>query len=154
MLVYNSASRKLSIGKKKGQTMYYAQVVSTPRLTAKAVEDLIVEKTSLTRGDIRHAITSLAEVIRWALGEGIAVDLADLGSFKVEQHSKMVASEAEVNASILKTARVRFYPRHAMRNQARSVSVAVYNSLSEKPKAGANAGASGSASGEEEDNII
>lgn len=135
MLVYNVASRKMTLGKQKGQTMYYAQAAAPSRLSSRAVEDLIVEKTSLTRGDIRHAITSLAEVIQWALSEGIAVDLADLGSFKVEQSSKMVANKDEVNASILNSAKVRFYPRHAMRERAKSVGIIINSSAAPKPTA-------------------
>lgn len=127
MLIFNVASRKATVGKNKGKTVYYAQPIPTTRLTARAVEDHIVEKTSLTRGDVRHAITSLAEVVRWALAEGIAVDLADLGSFKVEAYSKLVASEAEVTSANMKAPVIRFFPRKEMRKYAKSVAISVRN---------------------------
>lgn len=127
MLHYNVASRTASIGKHKGKKMFFAQPAPTTKLTARAVEDLITEKTSLTRGDVRHAITSLAEILRWALAEGISVDLADLGSFKVDARGKMMPTEAEVNASTIKTPTIRFYPRKEMRKYAKSVSISVRN---------------------------
>lgn len=131
MLIYNVASRKATVGKNKGKTVYFAKPVATSRLTAQAVEDHIVEKSSLTRGDIRHAITSLAEVLRWGLSEGLTVDLADLGSFKVEARGKMMLSEEEVTAASIKDAVIRFYPRHKMRTYAKSVSISVRNSKAE-----------------------
>lgn len=129
MLIYNVKSRKATIGKAKGQTVYYAQAVPQGRLTARAVEDILSEKTTLTRGDIRHAITSLAELVRWALSEGLSVDLADLGSLKVEATSKITLKEEDVNASILNEPRIRFYPRKEMRQYAKSVSISVRNGL-------------------------
>ncbi|MDY5858659.1 MAG: HU family DNA-binding protein [Porphyromonas sp.] len=125
MLIFNVASRKASIGKKKGQTLYFAKAVAGGRLTAAAVEDYIADKTTLTRGDVRHAITSLAEVVRWALSEGLAVDLADLGSFKVEASSKMVDRMEDVNAAIIKLPKVRFFPRRAMVQYAQRVAISV-----------------------------
>lgn len=125
MLIFNVASRKASIGKKKGQTLYFAKAVAGGRLTATAVEDYIADKTTLTRGDVRHAITSLAELVRWALSEGLAVDLADLGSFKVEATSKMVDRMEDVNATIIKQPKVRFFPRRAMVQYAQRVAISV-----------------------------
>lgn len=131
MLIYNVASRKATIGKNKGKTVYFAKPIGTSRLTAQAVEDHIVEKSSLTRGDIRHAITSLAEVLRWGLSERLTVDLADLGSFKVEARGKMMLSEEEVTAASIKDAVIRFYPRQKMRAYAKSVAISVRNNKAE-----------------------
>ena len=128
MLHYNVSSRKANVGKHKGKTVYFAQPVPTTRLTARAVEDHLVEKTTLTRGDVRHAITSLAELVRWAFAEGIAIDLADLGSFKVEARSKMVEHEDDVHAGVIKKPVIRFYPRKEMRKYAASVSISVRKS--------------------------
>lgn len=127
MLIFNVSSRKATVGKNKGKTVYFAQATAAPKMTARAVEDLIVEKTSLTRGDVRHAITSLAEVVRWALAEGISVDLADLGSFKVEAYGKLVMSEAEVTAASIKAPVIRFFPRQEMRRHAKRVAISVRN---------------------------
>lgn len=151
MLIFNVASRKASIGKKKGQTLYFAKAVAGGRLTAAAVEDYIADKTTLTRGDVRHAITSLAEVVRWALSEGLAVDLADLGSFKVEASSKMVDRMEDVNAAIIKLPKVRFFPRRAMVQYAQRVAIsvrvgqeAIPSAPSSPDKASGDAGSPGS----------
>lgn len=140
MLIFNVANRKATVGKNKGKTVYYAQAAPTQRLTSRTVEDMIMEKTSLSRGDVRHAITSLAEIVRWGLSEGIAVDLADLGSFKVEAHGKLMTNEADVNAGSIKSPVIRFFPRQEMRKQAKSVAITVRNPLAQglvdKPRSG------------------
>lgn len=125
MIHYEVKKREMKIGKHKGKTMFYAAPKEPVRLTTAMVEEQIVEKTSLARGDVRNAITSLAEVIRSALLLGGVVDLADLGTFKVEANGRMVATEAEVNASTIKTPRIRFYPKHEMRERAKNVGLSV-----------------------------
>lgn len=125
MIHYEVKSRKMKIGKHKDKTMYYAAPKEPIRLTTAMVEEQIVEKTSLARGDVRNAITSLAEIIKSTLLLGGVVDLADLGTFKVEANGRMVATEAEVNATTIKTPHIRFYPKHDMRERAKSVGLSV-----------------------------
>lgn len=125
MLVYQVASRKATIGSNKGKTVFYAKPTDAKILSSDAVEDQLISKTMMSRGDIRLALTALAETIQWAIAQGLSVDLGDLGTFKIVAHSKMVLKESDVNASNIKRPRVRFYPRQRMREAARSVSISV-----------------------------
>lgn len=125
MLNYQVAPKKMTIGKKKGQTMYHAVPVPAPRLNLTQVEEEIVRRTSLSRGDVRNAVASLAEVVNSSLLSGITVDLGDLGTFKVEANGRMMTTEKEVNAASIKTPRIRHYPKHEMRRYAQSVPIAV-----------------------------
>lgn len=127
MLHFTVNSTTARVGKNKGQTVYYAQRDTPSRLSSKAVEDLLVEKTSLSRGDVRHAITSLAETIRWAIENGMVVDLADLGTFKVDAVGRQKLSIEEVNATTIGRVGIRFYPKLEMRKALRSVPISVYN---------------------------
>ena len=94
---------------------------------AKMVEDRVVQATSLGRGDIRNAFTSLAEVVNAALEIGGSVDLADLGTLKVVVNSQQVDDPKNVNVSTLKTPSIRFYPKSGMLNAAKSVKLKVDN---------------------------
>lgn len=80
MIEFEVKSKTQPIGKRKGQTMYYAQPVSQQHLTNKMVVDRIV---------------------RDALELGQSVNLADLGSFRIVVPAKMMDTEAEVTAESL-----------------------------------------------------
>lgn len=140
MLVYEVASRKINIGKDKGVVKYYAKPDKPKVLSRQGLEDQIVSKTMMSRGDVRNAITTLAETIEWALSEGLSVDLADLGAFKVEAHSRYVATEDAVHASILKTPRIRFFPKQRMLQAAKAVSLAVRTKRGVEVQGGAPGG--------------
>lgn len=121
MLLYNVKKEVMRIGKHKGKTMYYAAPVAQDKITTRQVEDRIVNATALSRADVRAAITALAEIVREEMFSGRAVDLADLGSFKVISSGKRMETEKAVTADTLKTPRIQFFPKQEMRNRAKNV---------------------------------
>ena len=137
MIEFEVKSKTQPIGKRKGQTVYYAQPVSQQHLTNKMVVDRIVRETSLSAGDVSNALISLGAIVRDALELGQSVDLADLGSFRIVVPAKMMDTEAEVTADSLKTPKIVFTPKAAMRNAAKSVELRVVKKMTgdnEKPK--------------------
>jgi len=137
MIEFEVKSKTQPIGKRKGQTVYYAQPVSQQHLTNKMVVDRIVRETSLSAGDVSNALISLGAIVRDALELGQSVDLADLGSFRIVVPAKMMDTEAEVTADSLKAPKIVFTPKAAMRNAAKSVELRVLKKKkgdNEKPK--------------------
>ena len=137
MIEFEAKSKTQPIGKRKGQTVYYAQPVSQQHLTNKMVVDRIVRETSLSAGDVSNALISLGAIVRDALELGQSVDLADLGSFRIVVPAKMMDTETEVTADSLKTPKIVFTPKAAMRNAAKSVELRVVKKKkgdNEKPK--------------------
>lgn len=80
----------------------------------------IVRETSLSEG-----VISLATVVREALRSELSVDLADLGSFRLIVLASMVDSEDEVTTETLKTPKIIFTPKRAMRDAAKSVELRI-----------------------------
>ena len=137
MIEFEVKSKTQPIGKRKGQTVYYAQPVSQQHLTNKMVVDRIVRETSLSAGDVSNALISLGAIVRDALELGQSVDLADLGSFRIVVPAKMMDTEVEVTADSLKAPKIVFTPKAAMRNAAKSVELRVVKKKkgdNEKPK--------------------
>ena len=134
MIEFEVKSRKLNIGKRKGQTVYYASPKAKQHFTNKMVIDRIVRETSLSAGDVSNAIISLSAVVRDALESGQSVDLADLGSFRIMVPSKMMDSEKEVTAESLKTPKIIFTPKAAMRAAANSVELRVIRKGGDKER--------------------
>lgn len=127
MIEFEVKERIMSIGEKKGQTVYYAAPKIVQRITARQLEDEIVRATSLARGDVRNALTTLAEFVSSGLQQGASVDLGDLGAIKVVIGSQLMDTPQEVTAATLKTPAVRFFPKQEMLNDAKSVKVKVVN---------------------------
>lgn len=111
MLIYKVKKEVAYVGKNKGKTVYYAAPVAQDKITSKQVEDRIINLTALSRADVRSAITALAEIVREEMFAGRAIDLADLGSFKVVSTGKRMESAKLVTAETLKTPRIQFFPR-------------------------------------------
>ena len=125
MIEFEVKSKTQPIGKRKGQTVYFAQPVSQQHLTNKMVGDRIVRETSLSAGDVSNALISLGAIVRDALELGQSVDLADLGSFRIVVTAKMMDTEAEVTAESLKNPKIIFTPKATMRSAAKSVELRV-----------------------------
>lgn len=91
-------------------------------MTNKMVVDRIVRETSLSAGDVSNALISLGAIVRDALELGQSVDLADLGSLRIIVPPMMMSSEEEVTVEkALKTPKIVFTPKSAMRSAANSV---------------------------------
>lgn len=56
MIEFEVKSKTQPIGKRKGQTVYFAQPVSQHHLTNKMVVDRIVRETSLSAGDVSNTL--------------------------------------------------------------------------------------------------
>ena len=116
MLEHEVKSKVLTIGNRKGQTVYYAYPKSQQKLTYKMVVERIVRETSL----------SLSNVVCDALQLGMSVDLAELGSFRLVVPSKMMDTPEEVTvANALKAPKIVFTPKQKMRDAASQVELSI-----------------------------
>lgn len=143
MIEFEVKSRKLNIGKRKGQTVYYASPKAKQHLTNKMVIDRIVRETSLSASDVSNALISLGAIVRDALLMGASIDLADLGSFRVIVPPKMIDNEIDVCVETLKTPKIVFTPKMQMREAAKNVELSVDNPKRKKKKEGKQPGGSG-----------
>ncbi len=142
MIEFEVKSRKLNIGKRKGQTVYYASPKAKQHFTNKMVIDRIVRETSLSAGDMSNALISLGAIVRDALLMGSSIDLADLGSFRVIVPPKMIDNEIDVCVETLKTPKIVFTPKMQMREAAKNVELSVDNPKRKKKKEGKKPGGS------------
>ncbi len=115
MIEFIIKSRVQPICSRKGQKVFYAVPKSTHEVKIEESLRDIVERTSLTEGDMLNALVSLAELVCENLRDGRSVDLGPLGRLRVYVPSKMMDSEEEVTVEgALKKPRVVFYPTRAM----------------------------------------
>ena len=142
MIEFEVKSRKLNIGKRKGQTIYYASPKAKQHFTNKMVIDRIVRETSLSAGDVSNALISLGAIVRDALLMGSSIDLAVLGSFRVIVPPKMIDNEIDVCVETLKTPKIVFTPKMQMREAAKNVELSVDNPKRKKKKEGKKPGGS------------
>ena len=126
MVEFEIKSRVQPVGNRKGQTVYYAQPKSQQKMTNKMLVERIVRETSLSAGDVSNALISLSNVVCEALKMGISVDLAELGSFRLVVPSCMMDTPEEVTVEgALKTPKITFTPKQAMRDAAKAVELTI-----------------------------
>ena len=126
MMEFEIDSRVQPIGKREGQTVYFAKLKTQQKLTNQMVIERIVRETSLSEGDVKNALVSLSNIVCDALKLGMSVDLAELGSFRLTVPSKMMDSPEEVTvADALKTPKITFTPKQKMRDAANSVELSI-----------------------------
>ena len=126
MLEHEIKKKVLTIGNRKGQTVYYAYPKSQQKLTNEMVIERIVRETYLSEGDVSNALISLSNIVCDALKMGMSVDLAELGSLRLIVPSKMMDTPEEVTvAEALKTPKIVFTPKQKMRDAANSVELSI-----------------------------
>ncbi len=126
MLEHEIKKKVLTIGNRKGQTVYYAYPKSQQKLTNEMVIERIVRETSLSEGDVSNALISLGNIVCDALKMGMSVDLAELGSLRLIVPSKMMDTPEEVTvADALKTPKLVFTPKQKMRDAANQVELSI-----------------------------
>ena len=119
-------SRVQPIGKREGQTVYFAKLKTQQKLTNQMVIERIVREISLSEGDVKNALVSLSNIVCDALKLGMSVDLAELGSLRLIVPSKMMDTPEEVTvADALKTPKIVFTPKQKMRDAANSVELSI-----------------------------
>ena len=126
MMEFEIDSRVQPIGKREGQTVYFAKLKTQQKLTNQMVIERIVRETSLAEGDVKNALVSLSNIVCDALKLGMSGDLAELGSFRLTVPSKMMDTPEEVTvADALKTPKITFTPKQKMRDAANAVELSI-----------------------------
>ena len=110
-------------------------------MTTKMLIDRIVRETSLSAGDVSNALVSLSNVVCDALNMGMSVDLGELGSFRPVVPSKMMNTEEEVTVNnALKSPKIVFTPKAAMRNAVNGVKLTIKRVKSDETGSGTEEG--------------
>lgn len=126
MLKFEVKTKVLPLGDRKGETVYYAYPVTQDKMTIDTLLKRIERETSLTTGDVKNALSSMTHIICEALSEGRNVDLGELGAIRIVVPSKMMSKKEDVTVTkALKTPKIVFTPKQAMKDAAKSVSMMI-----------------------------
>ena len=120
-LKFKIAKRVLTLGKRRGQTAYYAIQEEHPHTTWAEVEERISQSTTISRADLRAVTVALHDIVSQEIRAGRSVDLADLGSFKAVASGKMMDKFSDVTLESLSRICVRFYPKHSIRDLHKAI---------------------------------
>ena len=135
MIEFQVKSKKATLGKNKGQTIYFAQRLAHPRKSLSDIERSIAFATTLTRADVRACIVALTDIVEGYLQDGFAVDLGELGMLSLMISSRQLLKEEDVSAQTLRAPRVRYFPKSKLRRAAHAASLSVDNPKAKGAKA-------------------
>ena len=96
-------------------------------MTLDALCDMIMDETSLSRGDVMNTLITLGKMACRSLKMGASIDLGDLGSLRIYFPPKMMDNQKDVTAATLKKPKIVFTPKNRMRDAANAVEVSVDN---------------------------
>ena len=126
MIEFELKSRTQPVGKRKGQTVYYAQPKTQQRMTTEMLIDRVVRESTLSDGDVKCALACIGHVVCDALKMGMSVDIGEIGTLRLTVTSKMMDTPEEVTAdAALNTPKISFFPKQRMRDAAKSVTLSI-----------------------------
>ena len=134
MIEFKVTSRKATMGKMKGKTVYIAVPKGQQKLTPEMALERIVRETSLSEGDARNVIITLRNLILDCARMGIGLDLGDIFSLRVNVPSKMEENEKDVCAKSLKTPKLTLTWKESVRKALKELQVDVDNPARKKTK--------------------
>ncbi len=108
-LKFIKQKRKITTGSSPGEK-FVAKILQDDVIDTRKLSEIIAETSSLSRGDILSVLAQLETVIGWALQEGNAVQLGDLGRFVLGIKATAMTTPEEVDAGTVKRVYVRFVP--------------------------------------------
>lgn len=91
-----------------GKMYYYAQMAKVQPMNLETIAEIISLRTTVASADVKGVLDSMSKAILFMLKDGHSVRLGDLGSFRLTLASQGHDAEADVKASSIKAARMRF----------------------------------------------
>jgi predicted histone-like DNA-binding protein len=97
--------------------LWYPILKSIGLVKEKQVVQLVADETTLNPKEAEMSLFQFFKVIIRLLLDGHTVQLGELGSFRVTAHCEGSETEAEVNASKIKSVHIHFTPSESLREQ-------------------------------------
>ena len=102
------------------ETYYVAQAMLDGKIEQQTIVERLVEKTSLSEGDILSCVTELFKEITSEMLEGHSVKMDNFGTFSLSIRAKSQATEAAVTANTIERCHVGFRPSTRWYDQYRN----------------------------------
>ena len=100
---------------------WYATPVNAGKVSQRSISKDIVESSSLTYGDVSHAIESLLNAIPRYLILGNSVNLGVLGTFRLSFSSSGVETPDDLTANLISGVKVIYTPSTELRKQIKQI---------------------------------
>jgi len=120
-LQFRKVKRKVMNGPEEGQEKYYALARTSGVSTLDKMCKLICARSSMSSADVKAVFDSLNWAMGLELDSGNVVQLGELGNFRLSLSSEGAATEEELDATMIRQARIIFTPGSALRKMRSEV---------------------------------
>lgn len=103
-----------------GEARWVARLTKRNTVDLDQIAEIIVNRSSLSRGDILAVITSLTEVTTELLLNNNTVQLGELGTYSLHIKARPVVAPDKVTASTIKSTSVAYRASPAMKKRMKS----------------------------------
>lgn len=124
-LKFKLTNRTLNVNGKE-TPLHYATSMITGVTDQQQVISLTEKISAVSSGDVKSVLDTLSTILVMELQAGRAVDLGDLGRFRMTAHSKAAPSAESFSRENLLTPRIVFVPGKSLREARKS---ATYSAL-------------------------
>ena len=121
-VLYSRVKRTVTTGRNPGQK-YLAVCWTASTIDENQLAEEIAQACSLTRGDVKNALTSLCEVIMRYNANSVKVKLGSLGIFSPAIRAQAKATLDEVTDDTIKRVYTRFRPNVELTKRMKSTGV-------------------------------
>ena len=120
-LTFKKVKRKVLNGPEEGQEKYYAMAKTSGVSDFDKMCHLISSRSTVSSADVKGVLDSLNWAMDLELKSGLVVQLGELGNFRLSLSSEGTATEEELSADKIKSARIIFTPGAALRETRKRV---------------------------------
>lgn len=121
-LQFRKVKRKVMNGPEKDQEKYYALARTSGISSLDKMCNLICSRSAMSSADVKAVFDSLNWAMGLELDSGNIVQLGELGSFRLSLSSDGADTEKELDAHMIRRARIIFTPGSALRRVRDEVS--------------------------------
>ena len=119
--------KKMTVGPKKGQTLYGLTKVSTPTIHSSVIVDDVKQSSTFSHADAVQIIKEFGRVTAGLLAQGYIIDMGDLGTLRPTLSAKSVDSEKECTAETIRSRGILYKSRGDFADEIKGISLSITN---------------------------
>lgn len=119
--------KKLTVGPKKGQSMYGLGKISSPTIHNNVIVDDVKEASTFSEADAKMIIKEFGHTVSRFLSQGYIVDMGVLGTIRPTLSAKSVDSEKECTAATIRSRRILYRSRKDFADDVKGMSLSITN---------------------------
>ena len=119
--------KKMTVGPKKGQTLYGLTRVSSPTIHSSVIVDDVKQASTFSHADAVQIIKEFGLTVSRLISQGYIIDMGDLGTIRPTLSAKSVDSEKKCTAETIRSRGILYKSRGDFAEDIKGISLTITN---------------------------